>query len=174
MSPTSRLCHLGAQEVLTPSNSKVPHPNRGGELHTNDHTQDSTTPATACLRTTGMVSDMLGTTRNIPKWDLDGHYCTWSGRGPHPWDNTPLRSVQQKWLLLCTDLLYLQDRVIYDFCFLSVAFVHTIETPVLYLSATFQRRNANLNSMTITIIQNVSFHIRFYINTWNTVHKYLK
>lgn len=58
-----------------------------------------------------------------------------------------------------------KDRIIYDFCFPSVAFVRTIETPVLYPSATFQGRNANLNSMTITIVLNFSFHIRFYINT---------
>lgn len=35
---------------------------------------------------------------------------TWSGTGQHPWDSTPLSSVQQKWLLSCTDLLYLAEK----------------------------------------------------------------
>lgn len=48
--PTSRLDQFGAQEVLTPSRSKLPHPKRGGVFHTNDQTQANTTPATACLR----------------------------------------------------------------------------------------------------------------------------
>lgn len=49
MFPTSRLYQFGAQEVLTPSRSKLPHPKRGGVFHTNDQTQENTTPATACL-----------------------------------------------------------------------------------------------------------------------------
>lgn len=50
MIPRSRLYQFGAQEVPTPSRSKLPHPNKGGVFHTKDQTQENTTPATACLR----------------------------------------------------------------------------------------------------------------------------
>lgn len=50
MFPTSRLYQLGAQEIFTPSSSKLPQPNRGGVFQTNDQTQENTTPATACLK----------------------------------------------------------------------------------------------------------------------------
>lgn len=49
MFPGSLLYQFGEQEVLTPSSSKLPQPNRGGVFHINDHTQDRTTPPTACL-----------------------------------------------------------------------------------------------------------------------------
>lgn len=94
------------QLITSPAEQRrsVPHkrPHPGQHHSSNCMSEDSRD----CLSHAAVFSTLC----DAAKWNLDGHYCTWSGTGQHQWDSTPLRSVQQKWLLLYTDLLYLMEK----------------------------------------------------------------